>query len=101
MSLSRFSSLLRQSVRSSGNTQPLRLYSGTKKEQNFFQRNSLNLVGLPVVAFILFVILPTFTPGEIHSVDWYDEQYVKETKAKEAARAAAKAAAAAAGEQGK
>lgn len=92
MSLSRLSGILKLSAASSRNAKPVRWYSGAKKEQNFFQRHQLNLVGIPVVAFLLFVILPSFTPGEIHSIDWYDEQYVKATKEKEAAKAAARAA---------
>lgn len=103
MSLSRASVILRQaaSVRmlsptSVTSTTIVRSYGGkAKKDQNFIQRHALNVIGLPVVAFLLFVVLPTFRTDEIHSIDWYDEQYVKETKAKEAAKAAARAAAAA------
>ena len=70
-----------------------------RRRRRSLQKHGLNVIGLPVVAFVLFFILPTFTPGEIHSIDYYDAQYVEQEKKKEAAKAAARAAAAAPGSQ--
>ena len=55
-------------------------------KKGFNKAQLLKIVGLPLTAVILFVFLPTFTPGEIHSIDWYDKKYLEETRAKEAAR---------------
>jgi len=97
MSLSRFSMILREGVKSTRKPAVLmnRMYSSSAgKEKTFIQKYGLNVIGLPVCALLLFFVLPTFRPSDIHSIDWYDQQYVAETKAKEAAARAAKAAAA-------
>lgn len=68
------------------NRQQARLSSS---KQGFNKANLINIVGLPVCAALLFFVLPTFTPGEIHSLDWYDKKYLEETKEREAKRNAA------------
>lgn len=62
----------------------LRMMSSTAKK-GFNKAQLLNIVGLPLTAIILFVFLPTFTPGEVHSIDWYDKQNLERIRAKEAA----------------
>ena len=59
-------------------------FSSTKK--SFFQEHALNIIGLPACAAILFFLLPSFTPGEIHSIDYYDKLYLEEQKERERKR---------------
>lgn len=63
----------------------IRLMSASAKK-GFNKAQLLNIVGLPAIAIILFVFLPTFTPGEIHSIDWYDKHYLEQQKEREAAK---------------
>lgn len=74
----------------------VRFYS-TKKNESFIRRNALNVIGLPVCAFLLFFVLPTFRPGEIHSIDWYDQQYLKQEREKQEQKKSGVTAATAAG----
>lgn len=75
-------SLLTSSPAARRNT--LRMMSSTAKK-GFNKAQLLNIVGLPLTAIILFVFLPTFTPGEVHSIDWYDKQNLERIRAREAA----------------
>jgi len=66
--------------------QPQQVRLSSSGGESWIKRNALNVIGLPVVAVILFVFLPSFTPGEIHSIDYYDKKYTEEYKEREAKR---------------
>ena len=94
MSLSRFAGLLRQgSARAVASParaavqQAIRL-SSSQAGEPFIKRHALNLIGLPVCCFVLFVIMPSYGPSEIHSIDYYDRKYLEEQKAREASKTA-------------
>lgn len=76
--------LIRQSVqlmrRQFLNVQQTRMVS---TKQGFNKAQLINIVGLPLCGVILFFVLPTFTPGDIHSIDWYDKKYLEEQKERE------------------
>lgn len=90
MVISRLSTLARTSpmvtllVSPATKTNTLRMMSSAAKK-GFNKAQLLNIVGLPLTAIILFVFLPTFTPGEVHSIDWYDKQNLERIRAKESA----------------
>ena len=66
----------------------MRLMSTSTKKKGFNKAQLINIVGLPVAAIILFVFLPTFSPGEIHSIDYYDRKNLEAERVKREARKA-------------